>query len=130
MLNCVFWQHILLEIEFKSRVDMGSDSNPQSVYCTAVSPMSGSPTFDTGKKKQKRGEFKTPPYPTGRRSNNVGEMEVPDNSQDFVTSELQLLSSHIHTQNTAPDDIAALKGAVSYYTHMLLRTAGHFVVAV
>ena len=33
--------------------------------------MSGSPTFDTEKKikKQKRGEFKTPPYPTGRRSN-------------------------------------------------------------
>ena len=31
--------------------------------------MSGSPTFDTGKKTQKRGEFKTPPYPTGRRSN-------------------------------------------------------------
>ena len=27
MLNCVFWRHILLEIEFKSRVDMGSDSN-------------------------------------------------------------------------------------------------------
>ena len=27
MLNCVFWRHILLEIEFKSLVDMGSDSN-------------------------------------------------------------------------------------------------------
>ena len=27
MLNCVFWRHILLEIEFKSRVDMGLDSN-------------------------------------------------------------------------------------------------------
>ena len=27
MLNCVFWRHIPLEIEFKSRVDMGSDSN-------------------------------------------------------------------------------------------------------
>ena len=35
----------------------------------AVSPMSGSPTFGT-EKKQKRGEFKTPPRPTGRRSNN------------------------------------------------------------
>ena len=34
----------------------------------AVSPMSGSPTFDT-EKKQTRGEFKTPPYPMGRRSN-------------------------------------------------------------
>ena len=31
--------------------------------------MSGAPTFDTGKKKQKRGEFITPPRPTGRRSN-------------------------------------------------------------
>ena len=30
--------------------------------------MSGAPTFDTGKK-QKRGEFITPPRPTGRRSN-------------------------------------------------------------
>ena len=27
MLNCVFWRHIPLEIEFKSRVDMASDSN-------------------------------------------------------------------------------------------------------
>ena len=27
MLNCVFWRHILLEVEFKSPVDMGSDSN-------------------------------------------------------------------------------------------------------
>ena len=25
MLNCVFWKHILQEIEFKSRGDMGSD---------------------------------------------------------------------------------------------------------
>ena len=32
------------------------------------SPMSGGPTFDI-EKKQKRGEFKTPPRPTGRRSN-------------------------------------------------------------
>ena len=73
MLNCVFWRHILLEIEFKSRVDMGSESQIAFGYCTAVSPMSGSPTFDTGKKKQKRGEFKTPPYPTGRRSNYFGQ---------------------------------------------------------
>ena len=50
MLNCVFWRHILLEIEFKSRVDMGSESQIAFGYCTAVSPMSGSPTFDTGKK--------------------------------------------------------------------------------
>ena len=31
MLNCVFWRHILLEIEFKSRVDMGSDSSRYTV---------------------------------------------------------------------------------------------------
>ena len=32
--------------------------------------MSGSPTFDTPKKeKTERGEFTTPPRPTGRRSN-------------------------------------------------------------
>ena len=38
----------------------------------AVSPMSDSPTFDTGKRiKQKRGEFNTPPRPTGRRGNNA-----------------------------------------------------------
>ena len=35
----------------------------------AVSPMSGGPTFDI-EKKQKRGEFKTSPRPTSRRSNN------------------------------------------------------------
>ena len=35
--------------------------------------MSGAPTFDTGKKekKQKRGEFITPPRPTGRQSNKL-----------------------------------------------------------
>ena len=35
----------------------------------AVSPMSGGPTFDIEKKN--KGEFKTPPRPTGRRSNHV-----------------------------------------------------------
>ena len=36
----------------------------------AVSPMSGSPTFDTGKKnKTETGEFNTPPRPADRRSN-------------------------------------------------------------
>ena len=35
-----------------------------------VSPMSGSPTYDIDKKSQKRGEFKTTPRPTGKRSNN------------------------------------------------------------
>ena len=43
--------------EFKRRVQMGSHSMP------SVSPMNGSPTFDTDKKTQKRAEFKTPlPY--------------------------------------------------------------------
>ena len=66
MLNCVFWRHIPLEIEFKSRVDMGSDSNrytAQQYHPWAVGRLS------TRKKTQKRGEFKTPPYSTGRRSN-------------------------------------------------------------
>ena len=50
----------------------------------AVSPMSGCPTFNVDKKKQKRGEFKTPPRPTGRRSNehvrkrNLCHLEVAD----------------------------------------------------
>ena len=41
----------------------------QTAVCTAVSPMSGSPTFDIDKKNQKRGEFKTPSRHTGRQSN-------------------------------------------------------------
>ena len=67
MLNCVFWRHIRLEIEFKSRIDMGSDNNrytAQRYHPWAVARIS------TREKKQKRGEFKTPPYPTGRRSKN------------------------------------------------------------
>ena len=63
MLNCVFWRHIPLEIEFKSWL--------RQQY-TAVSPISGSPTCDTEKKrgeKIERGEFITPPRPTARRSN-------------------------------------------------------------
>ena len=46
---------------------MGSHNMP------AVSPKSGSPTFDTEKKPRKteRGEFITPPRPTGRRSNKL-----------------------------------------------------------
>ena len=58
MLNCVFWRHILLEIEFKSRVDMGSESQIAFGYCTAVSPMSGSLTFDTGKKNRNGANLK------------------------------------------------------------------------
>ena len=42
----------------------------------AVSPMSGAPTFDIEKKPQKRGEFKTPPRPTGRRSNYYGKIKT------------------------------------------------------
>ena len=42
----------------------------QAAVCTAVSPMSGSPTSDTEKKETERGEFITPPRPSGRRSNN------------------------------------------------------------
>ena len=65
MLNCVFWRHIPLEIEFKSR---GSDSNAQRYHPLAVAQLV------TPKKKNRkieRGEFITPPRPTGRRSNNV-----------------------------------------------------------
>ena len=53
--------HRPLEIEFKT-VKVRQ-------LCTAVSLMSGAPTFDTGKKTE-TGEFITPPRPTGRRSNN------------------------------------------------------------
>ena len=62
MLNCVFWRHIPLEIEFKSR---GSDSNAQRYHPLAVAQLV------TPKKNRKieRGEFITPPRPTGRRSN-------------------------------------------------------------
>ena len=62
MLNCVFWRHILLEIEFKSRVDMGSDSNRYSVqrYSPGAAAQLSTPKKKT-KKKQKRGHFKTPP---------------------------------------------------------------------
>ena len=48
--------HVLLTYSaVKRRVSMGSRN-----LVPAVSPMSGSPTFDTEKKK-KRGHFKTPP---------------------------------------------------------------------
>ena len=54
--------------------------------------MSGAPTFDTGKKekKQKRGEFITPPRPTGRRSKNTLKFDRPFDCVDF---ELLLLKS-------------------------------------
>ena len=68
-------KHVLLTYSaVKRRVSMGSRN-----LVPAVSSMSGSPTFDTEKKKKKenrkieRGEFITPPRPrpTGRRSNNA-----------------------------------------------------------
>ena len=61
MLNCVFWRHIPLEIEFKV-VAQTMHSGVTHERCA---------DFRHGKKrkKQKRGEFITPPRPTGRRSN-------------------------------------------------------------
>ena len=60
--------HVLLTYSaVKHRVSMGSRN-----LVPAVSPMSGSLTFDTEKKEDRkieRGEFITPPRPTGRRSN-------------------------------------------------------------
>ena len=47
MLNCVIWRHILLEIEFKSRGDMGSDSIAQRYHPSAAAQLS------TSKKKKK-----------------------------------------------------------------------------
>ena len=59
MLNCVFWWHIPLEIEFKV-VAQTMHSGVTHERCA---------DFRHGKKTQKRGEFITPPRPTGRRSN-------------------------------------------------------------
>ena len=61
MLNCVFWRHILLEMEFKSRVDMGSDRI--GILYSGIAH-ERQPNFRHRKKilkKQKRGHFKTPP---------------------------------------------------------------------
>ena len=73
MLNYVFWRHILLEIEFKSRVDLGSIAI--GILHSGIAH-EGQPNFRHRKKKKKkenrkieRGEFITPPRPTGRRSN-------------------------------------------------------------
>ena len=59
--------HVLLTYTaVKPRVSMGSRN-----LVPAVSPMSGSPTFDTEKKENRkieRGEFITPPRPTSKRS--------------------------------------------------------------
>ena len=63
MLNCVFWRHILLEMEFKSRVDMGSDSNRYSVqrYSPGAAAQLSTPKKNNKKTPQKLGHFKTPP---------------------------------------------------------------------
>ena len=58
MLNCVFWRHILLEIEFKSRVDMGLESQIAFGILPSGIPMSGSPTFDTRKKNRNGANLK------------------------------------------------------------------------
>ena len=56
------WRHILLEIEFKSRVDMDSDSNRYTVqrYRPLAAAQLSTPKKKQ-QKKQKRGHFKTPP---------------------------------------------------------------------
>lgn len=43
---------------------------------------------------------------------NNAEMEDINGSQDFVNNELKLLSSHIHAQNKAPNDIASPKQSI------------------
>ena len=68
MLNCVFWRHILLEIEFKSRVDMGSDSNRYSVQ--RYSPWAAAQLSTPKKKKKNRnGGILRLRLAYGRRSN-------------------------------------------------------------
>ena len=62
MLNWVFWWDILLEIDLKCWAQNG--------YVQRYHPWALRRLL-TPKKKQKRGEFKTPPRPTGRRSNNL-----------------------------------------------------------
>ena len=54
MLNCVFWRHILLEIEFKSRVDMGMLTI--GILHSGIAH-ERQPNFRHRKKTQKRGAF-------------------------------------------------------------------------
>ena len=70
MLNCVFWRHILLEIEFKSRVDMGSDSNRYSVqrYSPGAAAQLSTPKKNK-KKKNRNGGILRLRLAYGRRSN-------------------------------------------------------------
>ena len=77
VLNCVFWRHIVLEIEFKSRVDMGSESNRYSVQ--RYSPWAAA-QLSTPKKKQKKnrnGGILRLRLAYGRRSKNSGSQNAP-----------------------------------------------------
>ena len=71
MLNCVFWRHIPLEIEFKV-VAQTMHSGVTHERCA---------DFRHGEKKQQRDEFITPPRPTGRRSNKPYKCLSNNNSQ-------------------------------------------------
>ena len=64
----MFWLHNLLGIKLNSRGDTGSDSSMHSGITHERYP-----NFEHRKKTQKteRGEFITPPRPTGRRSNKM-----------------------------------------------------------
>ena len=68
MLNCVFWRHIPLEIEFKVVA--------QTMHSGVTHERCADFRHGKKKKKQKRGEFITPPRPTGRRSNNMNHMRI------------------------------------------------------
>ena len=72
MLNCVFWRHILLEMEFKSRVDMGSDSNRYSVqrYSPWAAAQLSTPKKNKKKTKNRNGRILRLRLAYGRRSNN------------------------------------------------------------
>ena len=58
MLNCVFWRHILLEIEFKRRVEWAQIAI--GILYSGIAHERWT-NFRHRKKKQKRGHFKTPP---------------------------------------------------------------------
>ena len=70
MLNCVFWRHFLLEIEFKSRGDLGSDGIAQRYHSSAAAQLSTPKEKEKNPRKTERGEFITPPRSMGRRSKN------------------------------------------------------------
>ena len=76
----MFWQHIPLEIEFG---DLGSDSNAQRYHPFTVRRLS---THRKERKKQKRGEFITPPRPTGRRNNKVEYLEKENSTKEVTLS--------------------------------------------